>query len=213
MPSNTNFKAKNGFLTHQHLERLEKGDRDEVLGFMVDHFKDNFAEARSVTVGIEDYPTEEGFHAHSLIEFGGVHTCPRSDFSVKSEDELTTINPFFQSVTCSKASLDRTREYCKKDGLFFTNWEEPTDQSQQLAWSQCLEQPGRAEAQAFLQNTFPRNYVTNYNQIQSFLNGHYPPVVVQYVTPPEYEFTVPEELEEWLVTNLPLPENLVIFHF
>lgn len=190
----SSFRKKQAFCTYQHLERaFEKGE--DTLKVFYAWFQEKFP-LKSVTVGFEDYPTEEGFHAHVFLEFNNTYYCPTALFTYEG------IIPYFETVTNAKASRDNIHKYCIKDGLFLSNRTGDSDEVKEDHFRKAILSTSRAEASSYIQEHLPRTYICSYNNVQAFLDGHFRGVNTDYVAPQDLlDWKVPDEIEEWFEAN------------
>lgn len=179
------IKRKNFYLTYQHLERIY-GNRDIALAATKCFFEDFEPHPNSVTIGVEDYPSEAGFHAHVLLEYLSPSSVKRELFNIEN------IVPFFQNVSHGQSSLRTVRDYCSKGDIVWTNYV-PFNTDDASPWARAVAAATREEAESIIRTSFPDRFVLSYQNIQSFLNGHFSGRNTPYVLPETFSTpTVPD---------------------
>ena len=192
------FHAIKVFLTYQHCEKIENFSKDSLFTFL-----QSLSNAKDVTVGQENYPTEEGFHCHCLVTFNKKTRLPFTSFIYHG---ITPFNQNFRGN--SRGEVQRVRTYCKKEGNFMeTDWEDCDSSTSK--WGEILAAPTRESAVALLVEHYPRDAVLQRRNFDYWADARFRAVEVPYVSPPTYQFDIPPELSDWY--NEQLECNTVIF--
>ncbi len=196
------IKAKYFFWTYPSLETLNLSKDDLLTDFWA--FANGIdPKSKFVTIGIEPYPNDANrLHAHVFYEY-------EHSISIKSETfrypDLPP--PNYTKTTHGQSSTARVREYCSKGDTTETNYEPTEGSSSDANWAAAINAGTRQEAQELIKSKFPSRYVTNYGNIQQFLNGHFSGDNQTYTIPTGYtESFVPdssrgEKITEWLLDD------------
>ncbi len=119
-----------------------------------------------------------------------------------------------QCVRPGRQSLENIFTYCNKDqdsnGLFIKYWEHK--ESNKDAWAgTVLACKTRIEANAKIMELQPAKYILNYNNVQSFLTGHFTGSNEGYNPSIDWEYEVPVDVQDWKEEHLDnyLCDNIV----
>jgi len=211
MPAGQFLKKKNFFGTYQHVELAFPAlNAQEILDKFVDFFTATLQPSPLwVTACIEQYPTEEGYHVHCLLEYDTSTSVSREAI------KLEGIFPFLKNCSHGRANIKRVRDYCLKSEPNFTNYVDAsvTNDSE---WGSILECATRLEAEKAIQSSFPKYYICNYSNIRNFLDGYFRGSNAAYVPDPSNsESMVPygeggEAINLWIAEEFP---KVIIFIF
>lgn len=199
MPQAYQVKTKNLFLTYptieNYLEDVTEFSRESCLEDLICFLKDIEIGGElpiAVSGAVEEYPDRPNhYHAHSLVSFDSSKTCNLNHY------EFFGISCHFKRVSHGQLNLKNICEYFKKDGCFTINHTFAAEK-ERINWSAVFACASKEDATKWLQTHCPREYVTQFNSIQNFLNGHFRGTPSNYETPPEFRaFTTPQPLIDW----------------
>lgn len=193
-PQAYRVKRKHLFLTWQNLQD-HYSDRQTCLEQLVIFLKEQNPTPEFVSAAVEPYPTRaEDFHAHALLSFQESHQHVIETFT------FATVYPDYTTISHGIQNLKRICTYFEKDGVFEIGHSFPEVSMDK--WKGAFNQRTRSDADRYLQEHFPRDYIKSFTTIQAFLNSHYRADTRPYETPPNLQaFTVPNPIQQWIDTD------------
>lgn len=202
MPRPFQRKAKNLFLTFPNIHTVFVApfDNESACAELEVHLstlETAGLKPTSVSVAVEAYPGEpERFHCHCLLSWDSSLTHNLNLFKFRD------IGCHSEPVSRGVDSLKRLVKYLEKDGCFITG-HTFEDSAKKLDWTGALSCTTKAEARTWIQTNAPRNYVLSHGQINQFLDRHYAGSNTEFIPNPEWSFSLPDSLQEWLDTEFP----------
>lgn len=196
------FNARNVFLTYQKVNEAfavtDSDSRRALLQDLLDFLTTSVGPFESYSMGIEDYPQEEGQHVHVLLCWANRKHVPWSRFTWR---DCAPFNQSFRSRVVSAAEKKRVHDYCIKDGCYLTNFSEravvPRNPN---AWRDATNAATAEEARAIIQDNFPRDWILHHRNIDYYIQSRFPqearafdPVV------PSSPVITPGPIENWKV--------------
>lgn len=184
------FQARKAFLTYQHCETITAFTKEHLNNCLL-----NLPGIESVTVGQENYPTEEGFHCHVLLVFREKQKFLFEKFNYFG---VVPFNENFRSQ--ARAEVERVYKYCIKDANFISNY------SPRLApenhWQSIADAESKEAALALLQQFYPRDAILQRRNFDYWAERAYPVVEQPYVGG-TFDFNVPPVVQTWVESELP----------
>lgn len=186
------IQGKKCFLTYQHTEK----DSSFTLANLLQFFQLRFPDLHSYSLGLEQYPNEEGTHIHCLLVFA------------KKETVYLNTLTYCQTVPFNKAFTGHKKKdvlavhrYCVKNGEYLSNLDEDAYTSKESKWSDILSASTKEEAVAQLCLHYPRDAILSRRNFDYWAEQHFK-VIPPPFDPGEKEFTCPEVLQEWKIANI-----------
>nr|WLS55763.1 replication-associated protein [Tomato leaf curl New Delhi virus] len=201
-PSRFKINAKNYFLTYPKCSLTKEEALSQLLNLETPTSKKFIRICRELH--------EDGTpHLHVLIQFEGKFQCKNNRFfDLTSPTRSAHFHPNIQGA---KASSD-VKSYMEKDGDVLDHGVFQVDgrsarggcQSANDAYAEAINSGSKAQALNILKEKAPRDFLLQFHNLNSNLDRFFTPPMEVYVSPfSSSSFDrVPEELEEWVPTNV-----------